>query len=228
MNENATSTTTQTKVKKTATVPVADVNFGNVVTSVSNKWATNNWLVLKWLTATNFNTDAVAYNTILTNRIQQGASRPQITKALKVLDKKMDDALIYVKGYIVDKYKKENATSYYASFGIEYKNNRYFFPIDQNNRLIAIAQMIDALTTNGFGTKEFGVAFWTPIQTEYKALIQSATQTDGSVATKVGDKNKLRQSLNKGLNAILNALKANYPDTYKQELRDWGFQKEKY
>ena len=40
-------------------------------------------------------------------------------------------------------------------------------------------------------------------------------------------KNKLKE-LNKTLRALINLIKANYPDTYKAELRTWGFQKEKY
>lgn len=38
----------------------------------------------------------------------------------------------------------------------------------------------------------------------------------------------MKKSLTKGLNTIIMALKANYPDTWKTELRNWGFQKEKY
>jgi hypothetical protein len=48
------------------------------------------------------------------------------------------------------------------------------------------------------------------------------------VASKVGDKNILKKELKKALNAIVNIIKANYPDNYKEELRNWGFQKEKY
>lgn len=228
MNEIAVIKPAVPKVNKTANLPNADINFGKVVTSVSNKWSSNSWLKLKWLTVAEFTADANNYNSILSARLQQGSTRPQITKALKVLDKKMDDALIYVKGYIVEKYKKEDAKSYYAAFGIEYKTNKYVFPTDQNKKQVAIALMLDALVANGFDTKEFGTAFWQPIQTEYSDLVKSATLTDGAVSINVGDKNKLKEKLKKGLNAILGSIKANHPDTYKQEIRDWGFQKEKY
>jgi hypothetical protein len=55
-----------------------------------------------------------------------------------------------------------------------------------------------------------------------------ASTTDGQVAIKVGDKNELKTYLKKVLNALMLVIKGNYPDTYKAELRDWGFQKEKY
>ena len=44
----------------------------------------------------------------------------------------------------------------------------------------------------------------------------------------MGNKNILKADLKKSLNAIVSVIKANYPDNYKQELRNWGFQKEKY
>lgn len=216
------------KPSKKGVVPVTDVNFGEVITSVSKKWASSNWLSLQWLTAAEFDTNAKNYNTVLNARLKEGSTRPQITKALGTLDKTIDGALSYIKIYITEKYKKENATSYYPEFGIEYKINNYLFPADQNKRLLALDLVIAALQTHGFENKEYGVAFWTPIKAQYKLLLEQALAKDGEVSVKVGDKNALKNNLKKGLNAIVNTLKANYPDSYKQELRNWGFQKEKY
>ena len=216
------------KPSKKGVVPVTDVNFGKVITSVSNKWGSSSWLTLKWLTAAEFDTNAENYNTVLNARLKEGSTRPQTTKALAILDKTINGALSYLKIYITDKYKKESATSYYSEFGIEYKTKKYAFPRDQNKRLLAIGMVIAALQTHGFKDKEYGVAFWTAIQAQYKLLLEQAIASDGEVSVKVGDKNALKNNLKKGLNAIVNALKANYPDSYKQELRNWGFQKEKY
>ena len=216
------------KSTKTRNVPVADINFGNVITSVSEKWAASSWLTLKWLTVAQFQADATSYNDTLSIRLSKGATRPQITQTLETLEKTMDTHLSYVKGYLIDKYKKENSTSYFAAFGIEHKGNRYLLPTDKNKRVEALKLMISALTAHGFEDKEFGLAFWTSLQQQYSVLVKEATTTDGQVSVKVGDKNILKKNLNKGLNAIIYTIKANYPDTYKQELRDWGFQKEKY
>jgi hypothetical protein len=149
-------------------------------------------------------------------------------EALKILDKTIDDAVSYVKVYIVDKYKKESATSYYSAFGISYINKNYIIPKDQNSRSAALALMIEAIAVNGFGAKEFGTAFWTDVKAQYDSLLSNALATDSQVATKVGDKNILKKELKKGLNAIVLVIKGNYPDSYKAELRNWGFQKEKY
>jgi hypothetical protein len=216
------------KPSKTGNVPVADVNFGTVAQAVSTSWASNSWLTLRWLTPEQFANTTTSFASTLTSRNQTGSTRPQITKALKTLDQKIDGALSYVKGYITDKYKKEAAKSYYAAFGMVHKNDNYSIPSDQNGRLEALGLLLEALAAHGFSDKEYGTAFWTPIRDEYKVLLQSATATDGMVSNKVGDKNSLKKEVKKGLNAIILAIEANYPDTYKTELRTWGFQKEKY
>ena len=63
---------------------------------------------------------------------------------------------------------------------------------------------------------------------EFNAQVAQSSVLDGQISVSVGDKNVLKNTLRKGLNSVIGIIKANYPDTYKQELRDWGFQKEKY
>ena len=210
------------------TVPVADIDFGTLATNVATKWNATPGISLVWTTASEFLTQATAYNTELSLRMQVGGGRPQITKALKVLDATMDDALLYVKGYIVDTYKKEVAASYYHAFGIEHKKDKYLFPTDRNSRLASLELMLKGLADNGFNDKEFGKDFWTNIKIQYEGLVNQASTTDGVISTKVSTKNTFKTSLKKALNSLILVIKGNYPDTYKAELRTWGFQKEKY
>jgi hypothetical protein len=209
-------------------VPASDVDFGNVANTVSLKWDTSPWLTLLYTNSEKFAQDVASFRQILSSRQQVGANRPQITKALEILDKKIDDALAYVKGYIIDKYKKEAAPSYYPQFGIVHKTNKYVFPSDQNSRSAALDLMISGINENGFNDKEFGAAFWLDIKEKYNILLIKATSTDGTVSEKVGDKNALKSKIKKVLNSLILNIKSNYPETYKTELRNWGFQKEKY
>ncbi|WP_293895262.1 hypothetical protein [Flavobacterium sp.] len=227
MNTTITPEDGNLKSRGKGNVPTADIDFGTVVTNVATKWNETESISLIWTTASEFNTQATAYNTELSIRNQVGGGRPQITKAMNVLDATMVEALKYVKGYIVDKYK-DSSTSYFPAFGIEYKNNRYFFPIDRNKRLASLVLMLQGLLDNGFGDKEFGTAFWTDIKSQYENLITQASSTDGTISTKVSAKNTLKGALKKTLNSLISVIKGNYPDTYKAELRSWGFQKEKY
>lgn len=181
-----------------------------------------------WTTATDFAIKTTDYQTTLEARKQTGSARPQITQALKTLDKDINDKIAYVKGYIVDKYKKEAAKSYYASFGFQQIGKAYKLPTDQNGRSAALLLMISAIDSNGFGAKEFGTAYWTGVKTQYDDLLSQASTKDSQVSIKVGDKNILKADLKKVLNAVILTIKANYPDTYKSELRSWGMHKEKY
>ena len=116
-----------TKPIKTSNVPAADIEFGAVLKKVSEKWILSNWLTLQWITAIKFKSDADAYNAALAVRINTGKSRPQITKALKNIYKEIDEKLANVKSYLAEKYGKEDALSYYPSFGIEFYNKRYIY-----------------------------------------------------------------------------------------------------
>ena len=226
--KNSTPTSETVKPVRTQLVPTSDIDFAAIVTVVSAKWNVSPWLTLRWLLASKFATDVASFNTILTQRLNAGSTRPQVGRALLNLETQMDDAMSYVKGYIADKYKKENAKSYYAAFGFEHHGRHYTFPTDRNRRVAALGLMIDALTTNRLEDKEYGLEFWTNIKRDYEALVNQSNTVDGQISVKVGDKNVLKKELKKALNCIIYTIKSNYPDTYKQELRDWGMQKEKY
>jgi hypothetical protein len=59
-------------------------------------------------------------------------------------------------------------------------------------------------------------------------MLEDAIIADGQVSTKVGSKNLLKEELEMVLNSLIHLIKANYPDSYEAELRNWGFQKNKY
>ncbi|WP_157505095.1 hypothetical protein [Flavobacterium tegetincola] len=118
--------------------------------------------------------------------------------------------------------------SYYPAFGINYENKKYAIPMDQSNREDALDLMLEGIQNNGFEDRTYGLEYWTAIKTNFVDLVTQARALDGGISQKVGDKNELKMTIKKGLNAVINALQANYPDTYKQELRLWGLQKDKY
>ncbi|WP_310558200.1 hypothetical protein [Flavobacterium sp.] len=227
MADETTPQTEKSKPRTKGNVPAADANFGTVITDVATKWTASPKITLIWTTPAKFSIAATSYNQELSKRNDVGRSRPQITLRLKQLDASIDSSLTYVKGYLLELYK-DAATSYYASFGIEHQTNKYIFPRDRNKRAESLRLMVTAINANGLGAKEFGTAFWTGIKAEYDTLLGKAITTDGAVATKVSSKNELKKELQKTLNSLIKVLQGNYPDTYKAELRSWGFQKEKY
>lgn len=226
--ETSNESTSTKKPVRTETVPTADIDLGAVVSSVAAKWQANPWLTLLWLKVAEFVADATSYNAILEQRLNKGAARPQTGNALQNLEKQMDQVMTYVKGYILNKYKKGNEKSYYASFGFVHQVDHYEFPTDRNRRVASLKLMVDAIKLHGFEDQEYGLDYWTTILTDYEALVNQSNSVDGEISVKVGDKNVLKKDLKKALSALVGVIKSNYPDTYKQVLRDWGFQKEKY
>ena len=216
------------KPNKKGNVPAADVDFGKVAKDVAIAWNSKPEITLAWATVAQFTAETTEYNAKLALRMQAGGNRPQITQALFQIDTEMDDALAYVKGYILERYKKEAAPSYYSAFGIVHKTNKYVFPKDRNNRLASLELMLGGLIDHGFGDKDYGTNFWEDKKNKYETLLNEATNNDGNISIKVSSKNLLKEALKKKMNALINVLRANYPDSYKAELRAWGFQKEKY
>lgn len=216
------------KTNKRGTIPAADSDFAKVANSVSANWTANPWLTLKWTTAAAFATDVANFNATLAARQSSGGTRPQVTKALKALNEKIDSSLIHVKGYLSEKYGKDEAPSYYPAFGISYYSNTYAMQMDQSKREDALTLMLEAIENNEFQDRTYGLDYWTGVKNKYVDLVIQARALDSGISTKVGNKNELKKNIKKGLNAIINVLKGNFPDTYKQEIRSWGFQKEKY
>jgi len=70
--------------------------------------------------------------------------------------------------------------------------------------------------------------YWKRIFIQYCDLISLSKSKASSISQNVGLKNKYREDLTTLLNSIIHMIMANHPQTYKSELRAWGFQKESY
>ncbi len=215
-------------VKRTSNIPTKDSDLSDQGQNSATTWANNPQIKLIWITPVQHKANADAYQATLGERMATGGGRKEVTAKLDALDVSIDDAITAVKGYLVYKYEKANAASYYPQFGIEHAGKNYIIPRDRNKRVAALPLTLAAITAHAFTNEKYGAAYWQTTLDSYKALLTQATTVDGSVSKKVGDKNELRKTILKTHNALINVLKANYPDTYKSVIREWGFQKEKY
>jgi hypothetical protein len=216
--------------KKTSinNIPDADIDLRDVAVKVQSKWEGTPALTLLWTAPDAFKLINEDYSAALQVRQETGGTRPQFTGKLKTLDKEINKSLDNVKRYLAEKYTKAVAPDYYAAFGIIKVGRHYILPKDRNLRSQALSLLIGSLPVHGFGAFAFGTAYWTGVKTNYDTWLAAAGEIDGTVSQKVGTKNELKKQIRKILNALINLLKANYPDTYKAEMREWGFQKEKY
>lgn len=218
----------KTKTVKTPALPVSDVDFMDVAKAAALTWAANPVITLAWKTAKDFNNDVTAYAEALSSRQESGSKRPSLTQTLQQLDKKIDEAVTEVKLYIAKKFKKANATAQFARYGIIKENTAYVLSRDRNNRNSSFKLMIDAILADGFDKEEFGTAFWTTMQTDYAAALKLAGDTTGDISGKVATKNQQKQALKKVMTALQFVLRGNYPDTYREVYRLWGWKKENY
>jgi hypothetical protein len=109
--------------------------------------------------------------------------------------------------------------------------NGYFFADglpDASNRKIALGLMVKGMNDNNFQDKKYGLTYWTDIKNRYDALVKSSRDLDGGISDTVGKKNELREWLHGVLISIATVIEGNFPKTYQEQLRKWGFQKEKY
>ena len=212
-------------------IPAGDMDFGTVANDAVAMWKIEPWLTLQYTTQDIAQQKVDLFNTIIGNRKDDGGGRPQYTMALESINKEIDGAIKYIKGYIQEKHGekgKEVVQSYYPAFGMVKKNDTFIIPGDASNRKIALDLMIAGIQTNQFETRKYGLTYWEDIKVKYDALVLNSRALDGSISDKVGDKNVLKQEIKEVLGSIINVLEGNFPKTYHKQLRKWGFQKEKY
>jgi hypothetical protein len=208
-------------------VPVKDNDFGQLCQQVSNRWKDNPDFVLRYTTQAAFDANVGSYNSTLSSKQKTSGDRPALTSQLAAADVSIEKGISAIKGYLKEKYEQD-APAYYAAFGIERYGKSYTFPKDRNKRKNCLDLVVKATEAEGFGSKKYGTPFWTALQSSYSKMLTDAILADGQVSSGVGSKNLLKEELEMVLNSLIHLIKANYPDNYEAELRNWGFQKNKY
>lgn len=221
-------TETTKAVKQTRNHPAKDADLSTLGMKTSAKWKTHPEFSLRWISADEHTANANAFAATLSERNFTGSGRKEITGKLKALDTSINEATTAIKSYLVYKFEKRNASAYYPQFGIQRQGRYYMLPFDRDKRLAALQIIQEAIAMHGFTNEKYGAAYWLETYNNYQTLLQQASNIDGTVSNKVGQKNTLRKTLVKTHLALIHLLQANYPDTYKSVMREWGFQKEKY
>ena len=209
-------------------IPDKDAVLLSVSQTVVAQWAVSPFITLLWQTQPDFAKTVGNFEKDLQSRNTAGGKRSGQTLAVEAADKKIEDALPYMKNMIGGKWGPQNATAYYPQFGIVHRANHWEIPYDREKRKDALRMMAEAVEANGFGDSAYGTTFWQETTADYNKAIADAQSGAGDVSGGVSELVQLRTTLRRVLHAILLLLEANYPDTFEQERRVWGFQKEKY
>lgn len=195
---------------------------------VAAGWAANPQLTLLWKTPAVFATDAQALADALKLKNQTAAKRPQTTLALGEIDKQITAGLGYVKGYLAEKFTKQNAPAYYEEFGIRFYDDQHQLPRKQTERAAALVALVEALTTYGFGARDYGTAYWTPLRDGYTAATDAARASAQTVSKQVGAKNTVMDEVGDVLSALPLLIDANYRTETERaaKRREMGYLKE--
>ncbi len=208
-------------------IPTSDLDLLNTAKNVSAKWLNEHQITLLWTDANVFAAKVSEYEQVLNARISEGSLRPEISSDLANLDKEIDKGTGFLKDYLKELYG-DNDKAHYSQYGIVNVGKSYRIPTDRDLRVSALSLILDSLTKDGLNNKTYGRTFWLNIQSQYISKKNQAQSMDESVSQKVITKNTLKDEIRRTLTALVNSLKANYPDTYESEMRVWGFMKEKY
>jgi hypothetical protein len=211
----------------TPLIPRKQYGIGLLAERAAQKWAKVPGIALLYTTPAELAANTTLFLGMLEKRQKDGSDRSPITAGLEKADSDMERGIRKNKAYLVGLYE-ENAADHYPSFGLEHVRKAWRLPYSRSKRRELFKLIMASVEKHGFADKEYGKAFWAELATRYEQLLTSSTGTDGKVSVQVSSKNELKEWLVMVLQSLALSIEANYPQTFKGELRDWGFQKNKY
>ena len=216
------------QAKKKPNIPVKEADFITVAKDIKVAWDKYSGLQLNWTNPLEFGMSISIFEESFRGRSEVKGVRSEVSNDLRKINTEINQSVEVVKGYIIERYNKKEASVYYPQFGIVKAGNRYALPNDNDRRRLALEQMLSGINSNEMNDKTYGKAYWEGIKSSFGEIFAKSRTTDSESKDYVSNKAAQRIMISKTLNALICLIKANYPDTYKDELRKWGFQKEKY
>jgi hypothetical protein len=213
---------------KKQNIPAAEADFIVLARNAANAWKQRQGIILVWTNSQQFETAIGQFENSFTERRTVKGERSIITSELKTLNTEINSNVVYIKNYINELYSKKEATAHYAQFGIIKANKTYGLPRDNDQRLFALRQLSEAVTNTELAGKKYGSAYWQDILIRFDTAKNNAISRDSASAQHIDVKREQKAIIRKTLNSLILSLKANYPDNWREEMRIWGFQKEKY
>lgn len=216
--------------KKTITVniPRAESDLISIAKNVAEVWKTKPAFTLVWTTQEKFAGVINSFENSFEKRSDIKGNRSIVSGELKTLNNEINTSLQYVKNYLADTYSKKDAPTHYTRFGIVKQGGVYNLPRDNDDRLYALRNLAKAIDTAEFADQKYGKAYWADLLQRFEQAKTVAERSDAESSQHVGLKNEQKPVIRQTLNSLVLLIKANYPGTWRDELRVWGFHKEKY
>ena len=226
------ATPTDTVVNPKLLIPKKDGPLAEVGRLAAEAWGKETWFVLRWKTQADFAKLAADFSAAITDKRSAAAARTPQSQRLQELDDQFDEGLRILKKYINEDsgYDKARTDARLPGFGLLPRKSRGFaLGDDRGERLKALRDMLlPSVAAAPFAARDYGTAYWQTRFDEYKTLLGQTDGLAGKVSKSVSTKDTAKLELRRVLQAVVYALKANFPDTFEAELRSWGFRKESY
>lgn len=210
------------------TLPRKEADLNYVITSIFKTWSKHPEIILPWTTPAEFKIAITSFGTSFEEREDVKGSRRGITQEMRLLNKEIDESIEFLKHYLIELYSRKEAIAHYQSMGIVKNGGKYRLPMDGEKRLYALTQVLKGVDEHALDDRKYGTAYWTDVRDRFVAIKEGASEADKSTSSHVSVKREQKKYIRKTLNALVHIIKAYYPDTYREELRIWGLQKEKY
>jgi len=155
--------------------------------------------------------------------IRTNKSSFPIKGQLQVLDSEINSKLRYVKTYLIEKFGRKGYLKVYANFGIHKRYGWYFMPRERNKRQASLGAMVTALEAHDFTTQRYGLSYWVDLQERHEQLLRLSIDESIQKTTVIPSFESRLQEVRKVLLAIYALLEIQFPNTYKEIAKDWGF-----
>ena len=212
--------------KRKEMIPKGVTNLLALSNLVLQAWTQETSYVLRWTTREEFANQVARLEEINNLNMSHKGNRSPISSRLRLLDKQINVNLRYVKNMIENIYGYKNRYSYYSKFGIEKTARGYSLPQDRQKRSEALLVLVKNIEQENIEIPNYGLQYWTDIYTEYQELISQTTTTVQDISKLVREKFLLLENIKKTLHSLVLLIRANYPDTWINQVRVWGFLKE--
>jgi hypothetical protein len=214
--------------KITRTLPQKESDLNTVAKDVAAVWATRPEISLVWTGVEQFQQSIGLFGTSYAERADMRGIRRGVTQNLKMLNREINLGTEHLKNYLTEQYSRNTARVHYESVGITKVGSGYQLPADNDSRLYAIEQLLKGLEEHDLNDRKYGLAYWKDLHTRFAAAKAQASEADRTSTSHVSVKAEQKKQIRKTLNALIYVIKGNYPETWREELRVWGFQKDKY
>ena len=183
-------------------------------------------LELRWFANDKLFAHATAQQTAVSSKSTLTAQRPAQTQAMKDAVAGMRTPLKELRGVMKKKFK-EGYQGYYPQFGLVESGGDWILPTDYDVLIENLRdKLLPKLAEHGFDQDpDTGTAVWQPLLEQLQTAHTAAANTDtsrSSVKTTTGPQDELTE---KALRALAHLAQAQFPDTWEDVLRSWGWRK---